>query len=238
MKPVWFKELAGRRKDRTVIKSTIRKSEYMEIYRLLDSVSPLPYDCGELCGAICCGTDDDTWTDSPVFKDTEDLSDPDPGKDAEIRPAADEPPEMGIYLLPGEDKLHRKKDNWLTWSEERAEDYAFPDSWKGTVYFVRCKTPPHCPREKRPIQCRTFPLAPHFMEDGRLVMILNDLELPYRCPLITEKMNLNPDFLEITHRCWKRLVKDPLIRDLVRMDSDERCASVSKIIPVYDPAAS
>lgn len=238
VKPVLFKEHAGNRKDRTVIKSTIRKSEYQEIYRLLDSVSPLSRDCGELCGAVCCGTDDETWTGSPEFSSSEDHSAPDPENDREIGIAAEETPEMGIYLLPGEEKLHRKKGGWLTWSEERAEDYAFPDSWKGTVYFVRCKTPPHCPREKRPIQCRTFPLAPHFMEDDRLVMILNDLELPYRCPLIADKMTLNPDFLKTTHHCWERLVKDPLIHDLVRMDSDERSVSGSRIVTIYDPASS
>ena len=210
-----------------MIQSTIRKSEYEEIYRLLDTVSPLPFDCGSLCGAVCCGTDDEAWTEHPeisggssLFTDTE---------------AVDKILDMGIYLLPGEEKIHSKNDDWLIWSEEQAEDYEFPDSWKGKVFFVRCKTPPHCPREKRPIQCRTFPLTPHFMEDGRLVMILNDLELPYRCPLIEEKIRLNRSFLEVTHECWQRLVKDPLIRDLIQMDSEERGEYGEEPVIVYDP---
>ena len=199
------------------MKSRIRKSEYREIYQLLDKVSPLSRDCGELCGAICCGTGEYKYED------------PDPE-------SAGETPEMGIYLLPGEEKLHSKKDDWLDWSEERAEDYAFPDSWKGKVYFVRCKNPPHCPREKRPMQCRTFPLAPHFTEDGRLVMILNDLDLPYHCPLIEERIPLNADFMEATFRCWERLIKDPLIRDLIQMDSSERLENGCLFETVYDPA--
>ena len=210
-----------------VIKSTIRKSEYEEIYRLLDTVSPLPFDCGILCGAACCGTDDEAWAGHPVFEDD--------GAALQGRDAGEDIPEMGIYLLPGEEKVHSKKDGWLTWSEERAEDYEFPDSWKGKVYFVRCKTPPHCPREKRPIQCRTFPLSPHYMEDGRLVMILNDLELPYQCPLIEEEMDLDPVFLKVTWSCWARLVEDPLIRDLVRMDSEGRNGYADGMIVVYDP---
>ena len=28
--------------------------EYRMIYDMLDKVSPLPYDCGSLCGSICC----------------------------------------------------------------------------------------------------------------------------------------------------------------------------------------
>ena len=192
-----------------MMKSTIRKSEYLEIYRRLDRVSPLSFDCGTLCGAACCGTTEETVQESGF--------------------------DMGIYLLPGEEKLHNKKDDWLVWSEERAEDYEFPESWKGNVFFVRCKTPPECPREKRPIQCRTFPLLPHFMEDGHLVMILNDLELPYHCPLIEKDMELEPDFLEVTWRCWARLVEDPLIHDLVRMDSEERYEEGGELVLVYDP---
>ena len=190
-----------------MMKSSIKKTEYEEIYRLLDAVSPLPYDCGTLCGAICCG--------------------------AEEEPADTESFELGIYLLPGEEKLHGKKEDWLIWSLERAEDYDFPDSWTGNVCFVRCKNPPHCPREKRPIQCRTFPLSPHFTEDGRLVLILNDEELPYRCPLIEDKMELEPSFMEVTWRCWARLTQDPLIRDLGRMDSEDRRETEGEPVPVY-----
>ena len=36
------------------MKSTIKKSTYKAIYRLLDHVSPLHSDCGELCDAACC----------------------------------------------------------------------------------------------------------------------------------------------------------------------------------------
>lgn len=181
------------------MKSKIRKSEYQAIYRLLDKVSPLDFDCGVLCGSVCCGADESGWLD-------------DDGHELD----------MGIYLLPGEEKIHDKKEDWLTWKSEPAEDYEFPESWKGNVYFVRCTTPPRCPREKRPIQCRTFPLAPHFTADGRLAMVLNDLDLPYICPLIEESGALNDDFIKATWTCWSHLIKDPLIRDLVEMDSDER----------------
>ncbi len=172
------------------MKSSITKAEYEEIYRLLDSVSPLERDCGELCGAACCTAGDG---------------------------------DMGIYLLPGEEKLFGPEDDdWLEKTRERAEDYEFPGSWHGTVYFVRCKTPPHCPREKRPIQCRSFPLLPHLTEDGVLSMVYNDLDVPYRCPLIEEELPLNDDFVETTQLAWERLIRDPLIFDLVRMDSRAR----------------
>ena len=69
-----------------VMKSTIRKNTYKAIYRLLNRVSPLPTDCGELCAAACCCCGGDgTDADSLDF-------------------------DMGIYLLPGEEKLFDRKD--------------------------------------------------------------------------------------------------------------------------------
>ena len=217
-----------------MMKSTIRRTEYEKIYRRLDDVSPLPFDCGTLCGSVCCGTEDEVWKAAPAFNNGRESKSESEQKEyiygflkekeadsLETDESFDEP-EMGIYLLPGEEKVHSRKEDWLVWSVEQAEDHDFPETWKGKIYFVRCKTPPDCPREKRPIQCRTFPLSPHFTEDGQLVMVLNDLTLPYSCPLIEEEMELDRMFLEVTHACWLQLVGDPLIRDLVQMESDLR----------------
>ena len=172
------------------MKSTIKKRTWEAIYRLLDKVSPVDYDCGKLCGAACCTCNDSSSED-----------------------------ELGIYLYPGEDKIHDKKDSWLDWTVENAEDFEFPDSWSGKVYFVKCKTPPICPRNKRPFQCRTFPLTPHIDEDGQLELIYNDVELPYTCPLIEDQIPLNDDFVKATYTVWSHLIRDPLIYDLVEMDS-------------------
>ena len=89
-----------------MIKSTIRKRTYRAIYRLLNRVSPVDYDCGTLCGAACCMVE----------------SEPDM--------------EMGIYLLPGEDKIHRREGEGYRWTEESTEEFEFPESWKGKVFFL------------------------------------------------------------------------------------------------------
>lgn len=180
-----------------VMKSTIKKRTFKAIYRLLNKVSPLPSDCGQLCAAACCncGGDGD-GSDSTDF-------------------------DMGIYLLPGEEKLFTRKEQWLKWNVENAEEYEFPDSWRGKVYFVRCKTPPICPREMRPLQCRFYPLAPYLDEKGAFRLILSPAQLPYQCPLIRDKILLQAKFVRATRTVWRRLIKDPLIRDLVAMDSKE-----------------
>lgn len=180
------------------MKSNIKKKTYKAIYRLLDRVSPIDGDCGKLCNAACCTCGGDSKDDDGLDFD------------------------LGIYLLPGEEKIFTMEEDWLKWSVEYAEDYDFPDSWFGKIYFVRCKTPPICPRESRPLQCRFFPLAPHFSEQGKLQLIYCTSELPYSCPLITKKMKLTDDFVKATYTVWNRLIKDPLIFDLVEMDSKDR----------------
>lgn len=180
------------------MKSTITKKTFKAMYRLLDRVSPIPSDCGEFCGSACCNCGGDS--NSPEGLDYD----------------------LGIYLLPGEEKVFTRNENWLKWSTEYAEDYDFPDSWFGKIYFIRCKTPPICPREMRPLQCRFFPLAPHIDESGELRLILSPLDLPYECTLIKEKIELENSFIDASYTVWKRLIKDPLILDLVKMDSSIR----------------
>lgn len=192
------------------MKSIIKKKTYMAIYRLLDKVSPIEGDCGKLCNAACCTCGGDSHEQEGLDFD------------------------LGIYLLPGEEKLFTMKEEWLKWSVEYAEDYDFPDSWFGKVYFVRCKTPPVCPRESRPLQCRFFPLAPHFSDEGNLQLILSTSELPYSCPLISERTELNKEFIQATYTVWKRLIKDPLIFDLVEMDSKDRVFMDIKYEVIYE----
>ena len=174
------------------MKSMIKKRTWRAIYRLLDHVSPIDGDCGKLCGAACCTCGDESAED------------------------------LGIYLYPGEDAIHSRKSDWLEWTVEDAEDYDFPDSWIGKVYFVKCKTPPHCPREMRPFQCRTYPLSPYLSPEGVLELVYNDEELPYSCPLIEDEIPLNDDFVKATYTVWKHLLRDPHMYDVVEDDSRAR----------------
>ena len=206
------------------MKPALSKEEYREIYALLDRVTPLKSDCGALCGAACC----------------------------DMAAAESTGEEMGIYLLPGEEALHidaahsgtgglisareddadaggpqgDAADPWLTLTAEPASEYGFPASWDGDVYFAKCGGAAKCRRALRPIQCRTFPLVPHLTEDGELILLYNDFDFPYRCPLIEEEMPLEEDFYNAVEEAWRRLIRDPLICDMVRADSEERESSI------------
>ena len=199
------------------MKSTITKTTYRAIYKLLDLVSPVDFDCGILCGAACC------------------LCDYEP-EDIEYTAAGDENADkyMGLMLLPGEEKVFDKSDDeWISWGSLLAEDYDYPESWHGRVPFIQCRTVPLCRREKRPIQCRTFPLSPHIDEDGILHMIICADELPYECPLITDFVRLNDDFIKATYTCWKHLLRDSKILDLVMMDSEDRTYEEKPLVYLY-----
>ena len=173
------------------METKLTKEDYLEIYRMLEEVSPVPYDCGMICRAACC----------------------DPDRKGE---------DLGIYLLPGEEKVHDRHDSWMIWSKEKAENFDFPDSWKGTIYFLKCADPMKCRRDRRPIQCRTFPLLPDIDENGVLSLVFDDTPLPYSCPLIESKAELNADFIEVTKKAWEMLIKDPLIYDYVKAESEKR----------------
>lgn len=182
------------------MKPLYSKKDFEEIYNMLEKVSPVDFDCGVLCSCICCtcsGTDD-------VNENSEEN-------------------EMGLYLLPGEESMFTFNEDWIEWDYLEVEKYDYPESWDGTVPFFQCKTPPKCPRKCRPIQCRTFPLTPH-IENGIFHLIFENDDLPYSCPLVKNHTNhpLNEDFIETTFKAWKKLIKDPLIHDLVKLDSDYR----------------
>ena len=59
-------------------------------------------------------------------------------------------------------------------------------------------------------------------------MTKNDEDLPYTCPLIADDMPLDRDFVRVTYTIWAHLIRDPLIYDLVEMDSESRRLRVKK----------
>lgn len=153
----------------------------------------------------------------------------------------DEEQPLGIYLYPGEESLFLNAgepgsniapsngapllqypadgDPLFTFEAEDAEEYEYPDSWTGHVWFAACHKAPHCERCMRPLQCRFYPAAPHFDRHGQLTLIYFPAKTPYKCPLIEERYRLNRDFLKATYTVCLHLLRDPQIYDLFLFDS-------------------
>ncbi len=161
-----------------------------KIYNLLDKISPVNFDCGKLCGEVCCVYDIEN-------------------KDSD---------ELVLYLLPGEELMYGE-DNSFELYHLDSKEIKYPHSWKDNIYLVKCINPPKCNRSIRPIQCRTFPLIPHLSKNGEFHLIFDESEFPYECPLIHDNIDLNSEFIEITYFVWTVLICNPLVYDLVDMDS-------------------
>jgi len=184
------------------MESILTREQYQRVYELLDAATPVPFDCGQVCGAVCC-LDQSGISDDEAF---------------------------GIFLLPGEEIVHDQSNAWLEWQKEDCGDYEFPDSWTGTVWFVKCSGPESCRRELRPVQCRTYPLAPYLDENKKLRVIWDDTELPYCCPIIEERAELQEEFVQAVYDAWSILITDPLIRDYVELESSYRRGTADIIL--------
>ena len=125
---------------------------------------------------------------------------------------------VGMYLYPGEEVMFDGEEDWLTYSRHSTEDYEFCPEWQGELTFIMCTRP--CPRERRPVECRSFPLAPHLNDEGELELRLDDDGL-HLCPLVQsgDMGLLDPDFVYGVGRAWDILLRDPLIRADVRWRS-------------------
>lgn len=125
---------------------------------------------------------------------------------------------VGMYLLPGEEVMFSRDEDWLVWQEQSTEEYEFCPSWRGTFYFVRCRGT--CPRDKRPFACRTFPVSAYLSPEGTLELRLESAAVPI-CPLVKAgDINLlDRRFLVRARLAWEELLKDPLIRDNVEWES-------------------
>lgn len=185
--------------DNMEITAQEMKRTIQKIYQRLDEVTPVNFDCGKLCGEVCCVYDaDETHTE-----------------------------ELVLYLLPGEELMYEDSPDFELYYMDSSE-IRYPHSWKDNIYLVKCKNPPRCDRSIRPIQCRTFPLVPHISKNGEFHLVLDETEFPYECPIIRDHIKLNENFINVTYEIWKMLISNPLVYDLVDMDSKDRDRRTSK----------
>lgn len=158
---------------------------YRKAYRLLADVAPLASDCGELCGKACCRGVEEG---------------------------------AGMYLFPGEECMFSGDEDWLAFErrEVTADDQAFCPEWLGkiqTVTLAVCRG--SCPRDRRPLACRVFPLAARIIPTNgplRLGLTL-DPDAAMLCPLAryARLTQLRTEFRAACLQVFRLLSGDPLI---------------------------
>ncbi|BEP30033.1 hypothetical protein [Helicovermis profundi] len=126
---------------------------------------------------------------------------------------------LGIYFLPFEYNEIQKNEKLIDENSIEIHTRKVYDLPVGInkMFFGNCKDNTNCIRSLRPIQCRTFPFAPH-IENGKLYLII-EKEQEHDCPLIEKKELWNPDFEKSILKGWKELLRIKEIRILIEYDS-------------------
>jgi hypothetical protein len=166
----------------------MKKIDWLEKYKLLEEITPLLEDCGQLCNKRCCSLEESG---------------------------------RGVFLFPGEEMIFENDKSWcqIRTASEANSHYTGVGS-----LILDCIG--ECPREKRPLVCRIFPMAPYLDQKGNLEIIF-DTEAFFICPLVRlgDKASLNPVFLERVRLVWLDLINNREIRARVekyskRLDSE------------------
>ena len=93
------------------------KKSIEKIYQRLDKVTPVDFDCGKLCGEVCCVYDSEEYPND----------------------------DLALFLLPGEELMYEGSKEFELYYID-AKELDFPHSWKGEVALVKCLNPPRCDR--------------------------------------------------------------------------------------------
>ncbi len=114
----------------------------------------------------------------------------------------------GMFLFPGEEDFYSQKSSWAEIRE------AIEPVTGQSLSFLVCRGT--CPRELRPLACRTFPLLPKINAEGELELYLDKRGILI-CPLVkADNLNLfHPAFLRRVKRAWGLLLQDPELREFV-----------------------
>jgi len=121
--------------------------------------------------------------------------------------------ETGMYLFPGEEKLHQSSD-FLTITEANFRLNGQP------VLLATCNG--SCPRTMRPLACRIFPLTP-IITSKDILLVKVDPRAGGLCPLAREDnpFPIRPEFKTAVRRCFAMLIRDPDIRAFLKEFSAE-----------------
>ena len=119
---------------------------------------------------------------------------------------SDETGKGGMLLFPGEKALYEEKTDWMELQETSA----------GTL--LTCQGT--CPRDKRPLACRIFPLAPA-ERNGKLEIELDVRAWPV-CPLMESGIKgLFPGFVSAVRQAMEIVWEDEEGRKHIRRLTEE-----------------
>lgn len=122
----------------------------------------------------------------------------------------------GMYLFPGEEVMFSEQEPWYRLKWHQVSEREFCPAWKDVISqvgFLICDST--CPRERRPLACRLFPLAAVITRSGHStsVDVMLDPDARLMCPLARQETldALNKQFIEACKQAYMILASDPAI---------------------------
>lgn len=104
--------------------------------------------------------------------------------------------DAGMLMFPGEKEMLEDVKNF----EMVRINYIGKKTW-----LLMCEEP--CSRERRPLACRIFPLAPYICDDGTVAAVM-DPRADNLCPLYTKNLPLQEEFTEAVENVFTMLAED------------------------------
>lgn len=182
---------------------------YAQAYRMLENVTPLSIDCGQLCNKACCQSGDMEDAGMYLFPQEEIML-----SETETPP------------FPQEEIMLSKTDTYPFLPEEvmlsktgilKIEDSAFIYGASNTPAKIAIcnayENGKDCDRHLRPLSCRIFPLTPYKKPANRLQIII-DPRAKVMCPLAKtmDIDELDERFVETVGYIFRVMEKNSEIR--------------------------
>lgn len=124
---------------------------------------------------------------------------------------------LGMYLLPFEYETMQSKVK--DYEVHSSYQYDLPKGIK-KQYYIFCSDDSGCLRTNRPIQCRTYPFEPHYL-DGVLSLVIEKDQL-HHCPLIHKREQWRPEFVTGIYEGWKALLDIEAVKGYIQSQSETR----------------
>ncbi len=166
------------------------KEIFLKAYQLMDEPI-IDGNCGLLCNFHCCRDLDDDGS------------------------------RLGVYLWPHEYEAIYKDEAFEIEKVPKEEhgDLYMPKHLSDMYYFY-CNGSMNCPRDLRPLHCRTYPIEAH-IESDQLMLVVEKDQI-HSCPLLNQQERWREEYINGIYEAWSLLIQIPDIKTLVKYYSDNR----------------
>lgn len=119
----------------------------------------------------------------------------------------------GMYLFPFEEKMYKTMPKW---GKIYDTDFSYGEKYADLFTCTGA-----CDRERRPLSCRIFPLAPYKKRNGKLEIIM-DPRGKGLCPLasVMDISDLDSEFVEGVRRAMLLCLKEENCREFIHSLSE------------------